>query len=77
MDRLYSGILLAKHLLLKIGTIVGTFMNNRIEIPKEMKDRSSREYIRGDNNDTDLSSYKVKVKSVKKCFVISNYVIST
>lgn len=47
-----------------------------------MKDRSNWENLIvivywGDDNDTDMSSYEVKIKSVKKIFVISNYAIFT
>ena len=57
--------------------MVGTPMSNRTGILKEVKDRNNCENLStniywGDNNDTVLSSYVVKTKSGKKCFVISN-----
>ena len=77
MDRLYSSIPIARWLLKRNITVVGTLMSNRSGIPDEIKATANREinstYIFwSDNNDLALSSYVVKTKSgLKNVLVLS------
>ena len=71
MDRLYTGIPIAKWLLQKNMTMIGTFQSNRTGIPPQIKDTKNREDLSteifwSDDNNLVLSSYVVKTKSSGK-----------
>ena len=68
MDRLYTSIPIARWLLGKNITMVGTLQHNRSGIPDEIKSTANREDLSiivywSDNNNLALSSYVVKTKS--------------
>ena len=48
MDRLYTSIHIARWLLHKGITMVGTFQTNRVGIPPEVKDVKNREHLSGE-----------------------------
>ena len=71
MDRLYTSIAIARWLLEKDITMIGTLQSNRRGIPPEIKDISTREIISTEtyweqDGDLSLSSYVVRNSSGKK-----------
>ena len=70
-DRLYTSILLAKWLLEKRITCIGTMQLNRKGIPDELKETKNRELLSSEiywdeNSPLSISSYVVKTSKGKK-----------
>ena len=71
MDRRYTSVAIARWLLEKDITMIGTLQSNRREIPPEIKDISTREILSTEtyweqDGDLSLSSYVVRASSGKK-----------
>ena len=78
MDRLYTGIILTKWLLMKDITMLGTMMSNRVGLPAEIKDvkhrddKSTEVYWEHEHK-INLSSYVVQKKIRKEKRTCSVY----
>lgn len=75
MDRLYTSIPIARWLLQRGITMVGTMQINRVGIPAEIKDVSQREPLSSEiyweeNGDLNISSYAVATSKGKKNVLI-------